>query len=67
MLGTVLKQYNGAPASRIRPQSIKASWHFLQSRISLSDSTFLSSEIQASAYNGKRCHRKTVVNKQGKE
>jgi hypothetical protein len=67
MLSTVLKQYNGAPALRIRPQSLKASRHFLQSCISLSDSTFLSSKIQTSAYNGKRCHNKTAVNKQGKE
>jgi hypothetical protein len=57
MLGTILKQYNGTPASRIRPQSLKASRHFLQSRISLSDPTILSSEIQTSAYRGRRCHK----------
>jgi hypothetical protein len=57
MLGTVLKQYNGTPASRIRPQSLKASRHLLQSRISLSNPTILSSKIQTSAYNGKRCHK----------
>jgi hypothetical protein len=59
MLGMVLKQYNGTPASRIRPQSLKASRHFLQSRISLSDPMILSSKIQTSAYNGKRCHKNT--------
>jgi hypothetical protein len=56
MLGAVLKQYNGAPASRIRPQSLKANRRFLQSRISLRDPTILSSKIQARAYNDKRCH-----------
>jgi hypothetical protein len=53
LLGTILKQYNGAPASRIRPQSLVASRHLLQSSISLSNSTFFSSKIQASTYNGK--------------
>jgi hypothetical protein len=65
MLGTVLKQYNGAPVSRIRPQSFKVSRHFFQSCISLSNSTFLSSKIQTSAYNGKRCHNNSS-NKAGK-
>jgi hypothetical protein len=46
MLGTVLKQYNGTSASRIRPQSLKASQHILQSRILLSDPTILSSKVQ---------------------
>jgi hypothetical protein len=50
MLGAVLKQHNGAPASRIRPQRLAASRHFLQSRISFSNSTFFSSKIQASTY-----------------
>jgi hypothetical protein len=57
MLGAVLKQHNGAPASRIRPQSLEASRHLLQSRVSLSNPTILSSEIQTSAYHGKRCHK----------
>jgi hypothetical protein len=64
MLGTVLKQYNGAPASRIRPQSLAASRHFLQSSIPLSNSTFFSSKIQTSTYNGKDV-TKAAVHKQG--
>jgi hypothetical protein len=69
MLGTVLKQYNGALASRIRPQSLEASRHFLQSRISLSDPTILSREIQTSAYNDKRCHKNSSgqIGKEGVE
>jgi hypothetical protein len=57
MLGTVLKQYNGTPTSRIRPQSLKACRHFLQSLISLGNPTIFSSEIQTSAYDGKGCHK----------
>jgi hypothetical protein len=66
MLGTVLEQYNGAPASRIRPQSLAASRHFLQSIISLSNSTFFSNKIQASTCNGKNV-TKAAVHKQGKK
>jgi hypothetical protein len=57
MLGTVLKQYNGTPTPRIRPQSLKAYRHSLQSRISLGNPTIFSSEIQTSAYEGKGCHK----------
>jgi hypothetical protein len=66
MLGAVLKQYNGAPASRIRPQCLAASRHFLQSRISFSNSTFFSSKIQTSTYNGKNV-TKAAVHKQEKK
>jgi hypothetical protein len=66
MLGMVLKQYNGAPASRIRPQSLAASRHLLQGSISLRNSTFFSSKIQTSTYNGKNV-TKAAVHKQGKK
>jgi hypothetical protein len=66
VLGTVLKQYNGALASRIRPQSLAASQYFLQSSISLSNSMFFSNKIQTSACNGKNV-TKAAIHKQGKK
>jgi hypothetical protein len=57
MLGTVPKQYNGTPMSRVRPQSLKAHRHSLQSRISLGNPTVFNSEIQTSAYDAKGCYK----------
>jgi hypothetical protein len=58
MLGTVLKQYNGASASRIRPQCLTASRHFLQSHTSLRNSTLFSSKVQTSTYKRKKMSQK---------
>jgi hypothetical protein len=57
MLGTVLKQYNGTPTPRIRPQSLAACQHSLQSCISLGNTTIFSGKIQTSAYDSKGCHK----------
>jgi hypothetical protein len=52
----VLKQYNSAPASRIRPQIFSTCGHFFQSRTSLGNPTIFSSKIQASACKDKGYH-----------
>jgi hypothetical protein len=56
VLSAILKQYNGFPTPRIRPQSFNICGHFFQSCISFGNPTILSSEIQASAYDEKRYH-----------
>jgi hypothetical protein len=66
MLGAVLKQHNSAPASRIRPERLAASRHFLQSRIPFSNSTFFGSKIQTSTYKRPNVTR-VAVRKQGKK
>jgi hypothetical protein len=45
VLGSILKQYNSTPASRIRPQIFNTYEHFLQGRISLGNPTIFSSKI----------------------
>jgi hypothetical protein len=57
MLGTILKQYNSASASRIRPQIFNTCGHLFQSRTSLGNPTIFNGEIQASAYKGKGYHK----------
>jgi hypothetical protein len=66
VLGAILKQYNSFSMSRIGLQSFNTREHFLQSCISFGDPTILSSEIQASAYDGKGYHKNSSEAKEKK-